>query len=262
MKKEKWTPHIIAVTAFVVLSVSVSCASAMQFDKSATLQESMTGINTEMEFIGFKATVDTLRDDYDMWQNFKKDTVIARFGTVLQDKGIAYDQSFAYFGIYSLQEIAMYNSKQRYVTFVEAEKNSFTYSSNIKSKRVMGGIGGGLFGAGLVVILTNGATQGASLVPGAVVSLGSLGLLIPALIPAKTTIRFNGAYSIYVYDTEKKEIIYRDTINVGPLVDIYSGSYDDSDTNKTQVLNYYSTLVFNEILKKYNEIYLFLQTRK
>jgi hypothetical protein len=228
----------------------------MNFDKSATLRESMHGTNTKMEFIGFKGTYDTLGSDYDIWQNFKKDTALAKLGAVLQDKGIAYDQSFAYFGMYSLQEIATYKSKQRYVTFVDTEKNNFTYVYSDINQQIWVGIGSGFAIGGLVNTLIKQYTLG--------LIFSSVGLLsfLPALIPGKTTVTFNGVYSIYVYDTENKEIIYKDTVNVGPLIDKYSGSYEHPDTNKNAVWNYYSTLAFNEIIKKYGEVYQFLETKK
>jgi hypothetical protein len=97
---------------------------------------------------------------------------------------------------------------------------------------------------------------------GVVFSLASIPLVIYALIPAKTTITFHGIYSIYVYDTENQEIIYKDTVNVGPLQDKFTGSYENPDTNKNAVLNYYSTFAFNAIIRKYDEIYKFLETKK
>lgn len=268
MKKINLTVVIILL---VISNILVSCVTAMEFDKSATLQESIRGTNTKMEFIGFKGTYDTLGNDFNMWQNFKKDTVLAKLGTVLQDKGIAYDQSFAYFGIYSLQEIATYKSKQRYVTFVETEKNNFTYSYNNKNKQMWGGVAGGLLGGGIPLLILGNLWSGDEILGdlgniykgmGIGFSIAGAVSLIPALIPAKTTITFNGVYSIYVYDTENKEIIYKDTINVGPLIDKYNGSYEHDDTNKNAVWDYYSTLAYNKIINKYDEIYRFLETKK
>jgi hypothetical protein len=229
-----------------------------------------------MEFIGFKGTKEMLRTDYTMWQNFERDTVLARLGNALQDRGIAYDQSFAYSGTYSLQEIAAYKSKQRFVTFVEAEKNNFAYSYSNVSKQVTGYDGGISFGAiALPFLIVGGATSsyadgdkdmvdmGRGFVgAGVVLSLISVPLIIYALTPAKTTITFHGIYSIYVYDTENEEIIYKDTVNVGPLMDKYKGSYENPDTNKNAVWDYYSTLAFNEITRKYSEIHRFLETKR
>lgn len=259
---------IAGIMLLVIINMMISCASIMKFDRSATLQESMHGRNTKMEFIGFKGSYDTLGNDYEMWQNFKKDTVLAKLGTVLQNKGIAYDQSFAYFGIYSLQEIATYKSKQRYVTFIETEKNAFTYKYDDKMQQVFGGISGGFLGAGIGIGAVGIAISNDEYVEdladmykkmGIGFSLAGAAFLIPALIPAKTTISFNGIYSIYVYDTERKEIIYKDTVNVGPMKDTFNGSYDNPDTDKNAVWNYYSTLAYNEIIKKYDEIYKFLE---
>jgi len=258
----------IIIILFVISNIMISCTTAMNFDKSATLQESMQGINTEMEFIGFKGTYDTLGSDYNIWQNFEKDTVLSKLGNVLQDKGIAFNQSFAYVGTYSLQDMATYKNKQRFVTFVETERNHFYYTYNNTSQMIWGGISAGSLLGGITTLILYSdpklpedyrkKQQGFSIG----VSLVGLAALIPALTPAKTSITFNGVYSIYVYDTKNKEIIYKDTVSVGPLSDKYTGSFDHENTDKNAVLNYYSTLAYNAIIKKYDEIYKFLETKK
>jgi hypothetical protein len=242
----------------------------MNFDNSAELQESMRGTDTKMEFIGFRGTFETLGNDFDVWQNFRNDTVIARLGSVLQSRGIAYDQSFAYFGIYSLQELAVYNSRQRFVTFVEVERNNFTYSYNNRNQQIWGGVAGGFLGGGIPLLILGSAWSGDEYLGdlgdtyrsmGILFSLAGAASLIPALIPAKTTITFHGIYSIYVYDTENKEIIFRDTVSVGPLMERFNGSFEHPETNKNAVWDYYSTLAINQIIGKYDEIYRFLDAR-
>jgi hypothetical protein len=272
MKKNSFIYGCVTVFAISLLSnVLMSCATAMEFNKFTTLQTSIHGEHIEMEFIGFKGTYDTLGNDYNMWQNFKKDTVLARLGTVLQEEGIAYDQSFAYFGIYSLQEIATYKSKQRFVTFIETEKNNFTYVYNNKSQQTWGGVAGGLIGGSIPLLFLGGLWSGDEAVADLAAVYRNMGIgfsvagvfcLIPALIPAKTTITFNGVYSIYVYDTINKEIIYKDTVNVGPMVDKYNGSYEHEYTDKNAIWAYYSTLAYNEIINKYGQIYQFIKTIK
>jgi len=268
MKIEKFS---IVILILFISNVLISCATAMNFDKTVTLHEAMHGRDAEMEFIGFKGTFDTLGNDFNMWQNFRKDTVLARLGNVLQERGIAFDQSFAYFGIYSLQELATYRSRQRYVTFVETERNHFTYTYSNKRQQIWGGIAGGFLGGGIPLIILGSVWSNDEYLGdlgniyrgmGIGFSLAGAASLIPALIPSKTTITFNGIYSIYVYDTQNKEIIYKDTINVGPFLDKFNGSYEHPNTNTNEIWNYYSTLAFNEIIKKYNEIYRFIETRR
>jgi hypothetical protein len=242
----------------------------MKFDKTASLQESSFGKTTKMEFIGFKGSFDSLGYDNEVWQKFKNETNLSRLGKVLEDKGIAFDQSYAYFGIYSLQEISAYKSKQRYVTFVETEKNSFSYSYNNKPQQIWGGLGAGFIGGGVPLLIYGNAYSNDEYVGdlakayqqmGIGFSLLGLVCLIPALVPAKTTIEFNGKYNIYVYDTVDKEIIYKDSVIIGPFIDEYEGSYDAVGTNKGAVINYYSTLVYNEIILKYNDIYKYLDVK-
>jgi len=49
----------------------------------------------------------------------------------------------------------------------------------------------------------------------------------------------------------QQEVIYRDTVNVGPYADKFSGNYFNDNTDRQKVIDFYSNLVYNEILKKY-----------
>jgi len=265
----------IALVVVIVLIFNIiltSCSSGpIQLDESVKVQESMHGLTPSMEFIGFKGTPDILGSDYDMWQKFKKDTAIAKFGDVLESKGVAYNKSFAYFGIYSLQELAAYTSQKRYVTFIETEKNHFTYRSDSERMNkwfmpVFASVGGLLATGGLVstIALSGELESPYNLIPLLGVVLGAPTLIFGFTLgkEAYTIINFSGAYTVYVYDSLTKEIIYKNTVIVGPLENKFKGDYNDSDTDKNAVLNYYATTTFNSIIKEYDAIYKFLETRK
>jgi len=79
--------------------------------------------------------------------------------------------------------------------------------------------------------------------------------------PAKTTLNFEGVYQIYVYDTQAKEIVYKDAVTITES-DVFSGSYFNEGTDKNAVNNYYATLVYNEILKKYASVDQFINQYK
>lgn len=106
--------------------------------------------NPQMEFIGWKASSDTLltssvatqvsgnnlvqkvnitTSEFDSWKAFKNDPVLSNFGDKLQKHGIAENKAYAYFGIYSLQELELYKSKHRYVTFIQVNKNRLSGQS-------------------------------------------------------------------------------------------------------------------------------------
>lgn len=265
--------------------IFISCASVpLELDKTSKIEESLHGESTELEFIGFKGTYETLGKEYDSWQSIKKVGQIPNLGKLLQDNGIAYDQSFAYFGIYSLQEIAEYKSKQRYVTFVEVDKNDFSYDYNHVKQTVLTSIGLGLGTGGTIFLWSGLALKTAYSNPssednekyykqmsslgdgyvGAGVGMDIGGLLLDLIALSdkpKTTIKYTGIYNIYVYDTVAKEIIYKDSVTAGPYVDAYVGDFESDGTDKNAVYNYYSTLACNRIIEKYDEVYKFLKSR-
>ena len=68
------------------------------------------------------------------------------------------------------------------------------------------------------------------------------------------------AHIIYIYDTQVKEIIYKDSVIINSS-DSFEGSYLMFKEGQTIVNNYYGKLISNEILKKYDAINQWLKTR-
>ncbi len=238
-----------------------------------------------MEFIGFKADANNLstgngdsikitgwwsRDtysfpsDFDLWKTYKTDTSLKNLGNVLEKAMVAYDKSFSYFGIYSLQELELYKSDKRFVTFVEVNKNHLggkVKDDWIWPSAILLGTGIGLVPSGAVWVVNDPDNQlglentGKTFVG---VGLGSLVLgSVLCAIPAKTELYFNGEYQIYVYDTKNKRVIYKDNVVISEK-DTYKGSFFNDNTNTTEVYNYYGTLVDNAILQKNVEVEKFL----
>ena len=232
----------------------------------------------EMEFIGFKADANLLStsdgesvtlagtwtketykfpSEFDLWKKFKTNTCLKKVGSVLQDANVAYDQSFAYFGIYSLQELELYKSKKRFITFIEVNKHRLggtVRDPGTIPGSIITGTGLGLVaGGGVWVLLDQGNELGLQKTGKTLalsgLGIGAAGALVWA-IPATTELSFVGEYQIYVYDTKSKKVVYKIPVSVSEK-DKFKGSYFNENTDKNAVDEYYATLVYNALLEKY-----------
>ncbi len=282
----------VNVAVIVVAVILTGCVTTMNMNKSAAtnVPDSLSKkTEPDMEFIGFKADANilstgngdsirlpgtwtmetyTFPSEFDLWKSYRNDTCLKNMGSILQNANVAYDQSFAYFGIYSLQELELYKSRKRFVTFIEVDKNrlSGTVKDSFTSTgAIVLGTGIGLLGGGAIWVGADSNNELGLREPGKAlcgIGIGSsvLGAILLAQ-PAKTTLNFEGVYQIYVYDTQAKEIVYKDAVTITES-DVFSGSYFNEGTDKNAVNNYYATLVYNEILKKYASVDQFINQYK
>jgi len=284
----------------IIFSIfTTSCATNLAITDTKEIQEyqmlSTDSDKVQIEFIGYKADTNllstasetirpklyntreiyTVMSPFDQWKAISQTYSLRRIGSILQDKNIANDQSFAYFGIYSLQELELYKSKTRYVTFIEVVDNKYSIKEkglNNQYKKTLGSItlGGGIIyhilGIVLFSIDDNAKANGKNKLNTALqiggLCLDAMGLIeLLTIEKQETTIIFNGAYNIYVYDTQVKEIIYKDTVTINSN-DTFTGSYLMFDESKNVISDYYGKIICNEILKKYDSINQWLKTRE
>lgn len=229
----------------IVALIVTGCATPLKMNKLSITEvpPNLAEKNTpDMEFIGFKADANSLStengdsvklagtwtmetynfpSEFNLWKSYKNDTCLRNIGSVLQNANVAYDQSYAYFGIFSLQELELYKSKKRFVTFIEVNKHRLggTVKDNfmMPGSIILGaGIGCALSGATWAGLDSNNelglGNTGKTLV-GVGIGSAALGAILLA-IPEKTMLSFNAVYQIYIYDTQKKEIIYKDAITI------------------------------------------------
>lgn len=280
---------ILSFLCFASLFLT-SCATAITTAKNVepfTLETS--NANVQMDFIGYKIDsnilsttssiqtgvgtwtrkIETVMSEYDQARAISQTDSLRKLGYTLENASIATNKSSTYFGIYSLQELDLYKSSHRYVTFVEVAQNQLNYKDNSSEQNLWGGISGGLLGGGAVWLLCGAIFSNDDylkdltstyLIGGGVISGVGLLAAIPALSPSKTQTTFSGAYNIYVYDTEKKALIKKDLVSVNAS-ETFEGSYNFDDTSKEVVRNYYSKIIANELLKKYKEIDTWLTTQ-
>ncbi len=276
----------------IIILICTSCATNTAITSTKDIQEyqmqSTDSDKIQMEFIGYKADTNllstanatyksksnprntyTIMSPFDQWKAIEETSSLRRIGSILQEKNIATDQSYAYFGIYSLQELELYKSRTRYITFIEVSKNKYTINEkglDNQTNRLLGCLylGLGLSCNTLGFVYKNNEYLEDWAIPyqilGAGCDIGGLILLFLSSKNSETTIKFDGAYNIYVYDTEIKEIIYKDTVTINSN-DTFTGSYLLFDESKDVISNYYGKLICNEILKKYDSINQWLKTR-
>ena len=180
-----------------------------------------------MEFIGFKNAS-------------KNHYLLGDFGAALERQGIAVNRQEYYMGVYSLQELESYRATMRYITFADITKVHSTYNDNIRDKQ--GLALGGWLGAGL-----------------------SCFTLFPVYVPMIIAANQNYCQldvacdcSIYVYDTEKKEIVlsipvtFRDT-------QVVKGQYRHKATDQGAVTDRGRNLIHNELSIYFDKAYRYLE---
>ena len=102
------------LTLIVVLGLTFSsCKTALNVPLTQPKQQ-LFG-QERMEFIGFKNLP-------------PKNKTLENFGMQLERAHIAVNRQDFYMGVYSFQELEVYKSSMRYVSFVDIEKISSTYN--------------------------------------------------------------------------------------------------------------------------------------
>lgn len=277
---------LASVLVILVLSIT-SCATSIIAAKQVESYKIESANNEKpiMEFIGYKGDSNilsttseskssfgkilTVMSPFDQWKAITQTDSLRNMGRTLQNKNIATDKSFAYFGIYSLQELELYKAQSRYVTFIEVAKNQYTINDNGTNKNMWGILGASWLGSGLAFNIIGAAIPEKEnkgyytydnsgikkIYQGFGIGFDIAGLicLIPAITKSKTISNFEGLYNIYVYDTISKEIIFKDAVSISST-DNFEGSYFYDDASKKIVHEYYGKIISNALLRKYDEI--------
>lgn len=268
----------------------LSCATAISVGKTIPKYEIAASYeNPKMDFIGFKVdsnilstssstkistgfwtpNVDTVTSEFDQAKAIANTKSLRQLGYNLETSGIANNKTDSYFGIYSLQEMELYKSDSRYVTFVEVAENKLDYKDNKGASVIMGALGGGFVAGGLPIFFLGESykndkyaqdlAESYSVLGGICTAVG-IPFIIAALIPTKTKINFTGMYYIYLYDTQTKSLIRKEVVSVN-CSENFKGSYTYDDSSKEIVRDYISQNVYNSLLQKYDELNTWLKNR-
>ncbi|MBO4509684.1 MAG: hypothetical protein J5747_13750 [Spirochaetaceae bacterium] len=288
MKNQKeniWkTAILLFVCSILLCGMFTSCTTPpiKEIPEVEDYQVSPQTEKSSLEFFGFKMdTRNLIYDQLDIAKSTAATNSFQKLGYKLEQNNLAVDKSNDYFGLYDLQEFQNYKNTERFITFIEIDDNSLKYEISGKSKIVWGILSGVSISTGVIATIGGIAMQPSKIwlsentftydnaaaketadlltTTGILSSLIGVGLLIPALMPPKTTAIFNGTYSIYVYDMQTHSVIRRDTIPFKKEAE-FKGAYIANKESQDKVMEYYSKLISNEILQKYEEIARWLKT--
>lgn len=183
-----------------------------------------TTTTTDIDFYGYRGWVTSAKavqtlSEFDYAKTILKSDGLSKTGFYLQKCGYANDSSAQYFGIFSLQEMELYKSSNRYVTFVEVESSKLYYSENNLSKQIPAASDGGFFGVGVPFLAAGAAcysecekkgdaspAQAAIGVGAGLMELGTL-LIGFALTPTKTENHFLVGCIIFIFTTLQQNLL-------------------------------------------------------
>ena len=229
MKKKVSFLGMLLLAAFFLSS----CGSALQFTNTA-VRKSLPYGNEQMEFLGFKNSYTT---DSEF---LKKKEFFRSFGNKIEGYNIAVDRSDFYTGVYSFAEMERYHATKRYISFIEVLKHQDTYDDSVGDNKAM--LFAGSFLAGFTLF---------TLVP----------VYVPLMVCSegnKCMLKLHGEYKLYVYDTEKKEIVYANPFRIDDEV-LCKGQYSHKKTDREAVREYTETVFFNALLDEYQRAYNYLE---
>lgn len=278
---KKLTPIIFIVALAAALS---SCATAISVGKAQEYNLTVANPEPVMDFIGYKidtSLVPTVSDssaEGDEWtanintvmvmptvDQAKAVTItkgLGNLGQNLESVKLANNKAHSFLGNFSLQELELYKGDSRYVTFVEVAKNDFKYHDNGATKLPFGLSGAGLATTSAIsTYLLLPTREPVLYVPSMLLGIPSVPLLILAFMPSKTKVSFDGAYNVYVYDTQAKSLIAKDTVSL-TWKKTFEGSYMYDKESKEALENYVGQEIYNVLVKKYDELNRWLKNRK
>ena len=217
------------LTLIVVLGLAfTSCKTALNVPLVQPKQQ-LFG-QERMEFIGFKNLP-------------PKNKTLENFGMQLERAHIAVNRQDFYMGVYSFQELEVYKSSMRYVSFVDIEKISSTYNDGINDNPSL--TTWGWFMAGFTVF--------------------TLPMVyVPMIVCGNKDycqLSVNLKCKLYVYDTVKKEIVLTTPIDY-QWAETDKGQYTHKDTDRDAINDSNQARIYNELLDYYARAYNFIETLK
>ena len=286
--------HIILFTIVNSLLL-ISCASTPIKEVEIPTSYKITKSEHEptpvqMDFIGFKSNINLLSvaisnisgdsflidlfggsekensqyiSDYEYWRDIRDASTLKQFGQILTQNNIALDETSLYYGDFTPQDLAVYNGKNRYVTFVDVIETKMTYHDSGNTQKSWATTGTVTFVTGAAALLSMIDTKydfknfsSEEMVTFCLSSGGvavGIAALIPSLFKPYTTFYFHGKYAICVYDTVQKKLVDKKVIDIDQE-DVFTGSFETDNTDKKEIYRYYGQCVANKLVREYEKI--------
>ena len=181
-----------------------------------------------MEFIGCK---NVSRSNF----------MLKNIGEELEYRRLANNAALTYRGLYSEYELATYEAKQRYVTYLEVNTHKYEHNDAVHDNE-------GLYVAGWVI----GGLTVFTLVP----------VYVPMLCASQKNeceMTLIADYNIVVFDSQTKRNVYIAPVECN-VSEILKGQYDDKNTNQIEVNNHYKTLLYNKIVEGYSKAWEYINS--
>ncbi len=223
MKKFK-----IIISILLLLPIITSCHTALE----VALVEPIATKSYEkasMEFIGFK-------------NSNRNRMIFKNFGAELERRNIAVNRQDFYMGMYSLQDLETYKSSMRYVSFIDIAQLYDGWDDSVHD--------------------SNGLTIGGWIVAG-VTCFTLFPVYVPMLCAANKNyckLELLCNCTLYVYDTEKKELVLSLPIEFHDT-QVLKGQYSHKKTDRLAVKKRSQTLLYNDLLKYFEKASDFIQSQ-
>ena len=184
---------------------------------------------------------DAYTSGYEYWRDLRDAIPMKRLPYALAESRIATDESALYFGDFTPQDLAVYQGKHRYVTFVDVLESHIFWIDSGRFQKALATTGSALtiagVAGGLVIFdrgfdfdnLSSSEIAGLAL-SGTGILLGQL-CLIPSLFKPKTAFTVRVRYALCVYDTRQKKLVERKIIDF-LQEDTFKGSFESGKTDK------------------------------
>ncbi len=177
----------------------------------------------KMEFIGF--------------QNISPHNYFVKnFGAELEKQNFAFNSQSSYFNDIDLQNLSLYKTKNRYISFINVEKHIYVHNDAIKD---------------------NESLEVAGWCVAGVTAFALFPIYVPMLCCANKNIceiSLIGKYQIFIYDSQKKEIVSTTPIDIR-ITDTYDGQYSHKKTDRSSIDNHYKNVFQHQLLETYAKIY-------
>jgi hypothetical protein len=237
MKKFKLLNRSFGMVLLLSLFLGISsCGTALRITQSDVPTLVNNPVNSAkdglIEFIGFKNSYTEQGASF-----FKAMPYFKSFGQLLESANIAVNRSDFYTGVYSFQEFVLYKSSQRYISYVDVISHQDLYNDRYANR-----VGMEITG----IMLT---------------CFGIFPIGLPLWLcanPNKSMLQVKGEYKLYIYDTEKQEIVYAHPFVIDETK-TFKGKYLNSKTDHTLTNQRSRNIVSNAFLNAYNDAYRFLK---